>query len=1201
MRWIFLVIVSLISPHGFGASCGTLDATYSIYTNDDLEIENTITVNGNSVSGDHSASGIEPDGDVVSSSPSFPALDPSSFPSNSSDTEVDSDDPAISSSTEVFYKKVEVKKNASMSIVGDGPYHIDELKLGQGGSLTFDGGVYYIKKFDIEKNGRIFVNSAVTIHIGEEMKVEQGFGANVGGDPADFVVLLHSDAEFEIKKNAVYSGTVYGDDNGDVKIEQGVQFTGSLVSDGKVEIEKNVSLTLNSSQQTSVENVSTCSTGGSGSAGSCDAIPVSFPAYSSAELKVDRRVEINGNRIDDEDFGADTGLNLDGSTTTGSVVLPDFDPTSFPANSASTDLDEDDSPLDGTSAVFYDTIDVGNDQTFTFTGAGPFHIDELRVRDRATVNFSAGTYFIRNLDARNDSLMTVEYPTRIFTSDQVNLRDRADLNPSGEPHDVIVFVYANAKFETGHDSVVVATVLGKSNEKVKLDNRTDFTGLIVSEGKIELKDDVEITLTSEQLTRIGQESTCADASPASSVSYFVIGHDGAGINCLGETFTVTAKDSAGETVTDFAEAVTVATQTSNGSFSLSSGNGTFADDTGGDGLMTYTFDAADSGVATFTLDYQQGTNSFDLDSFLTDDSAVRDDDTEGNLVFAPTGFTVTQSALRNPPPATINDPITTQTAGTAFNMHLAAYGQSPTDGTCGVIEDYAGTQNLSFWVDYANPVSGTLVPTVDSSAIASSEGAASAQSVVFNNGQASVQVRYKDVGQIQLEMKDGDIRGGSSAFVVRPADIVVTAVQDSGGSANPGASAMNGSGFVTAGEAFTVRVEVRDSQGSLTPNYGNETMPEGLRIASARLVAPAGGFNGSANDGAMGNGTNFSAVSPTGTFENTVTSWDETGIIRLQASVADGNYLGTGDVSGTLSGNVGRFTSASFILTSGTTSGSCSNRTYMGQPALGISYSIEARGAGSNVLRNYDTTLVGSSNLASLSVVAENNDAGTDLSSRMSEPASLWVNGVRTAASSIESFSRLASPDGPFANLQLGVSLTDELDGLSLSNLNMNPNTSGSCASAGNCNAVSLGSTTEIYYGRLEVQNSFGAETAALEVPIRATVYNSSNFVVNSADGCTTYQTSGVSLSNYQDGLPTVSVLSPSSATNLSSGVSVAGSGIFLSSPGATNTGSVDVTYNAPNWLEFDWLGSGLQDPFGTAIFGTFRGHDKVIYWREVY
>ena len=47
-------------------------------------------------------------------------------------------------------------------------------------------------------------------------------------------------------------------------------------------------------------------------------------------------------------------------------------------------------------------------------------------------------------------------------------------------------------------------------------------------------------------------------------------------------------------------------------------------------------------------------------------------------------------ALTNPPPASINSPVATQTAGSTFPVYLTAYGQTPTDPQCGVIETYTG-------------------------------------------------------------------------------------------------------------------------------------------------------------------------------------------------------------------------------------------------------------------------------------------------------------------------------------------------------------------------------------------------------------------------------------------------------------------------------------------------------------------------------
>ncbi|WP_250656328.1 DUF6701 domain-containing protein [Alkalimarinus coralli] len=40
-------------------------------------------------------------------------------------------------------------------------------------------------------------------------------------------------------------------------------------------------------------------------------------------------------------------------------------------------------------------------------------------------------------------------------------------------------------------------------------------------------------------------------------------------------------------------------------------------------------------------------------------------------------------------------------------------------------------------------------------------------------------------------------------------------------------------------------------------------------------------------------------------------------------------------------------------------------------------------------------------------------------------------------------------------------------------------------------------------------------------------------------------------------------------------------------------------------WLKYDWDGSGsisgsVDAPSATATFGRYRGHDRIIYWREV-
>lgn len=59
--------------------------------------------------------------------------------------------------------------------------------------------------------------------------------------------------------------------------------------------------------------------------------------------------------------------------------------------------------------------------------------------------------------------------------------------------------------------------------------------------------------------------------------------------------------------------------------------------------------------------------------------------------------------------------------------------------------------------------------------------------------------------------------------------------------------------------------------------------------------------------------------------------------------------------------------------------------------------------------------------------------------------------------------------------------------------------------------------------------------------------------------------------------------------------------------PGAGNTGNFKVDIDLTNypWLLFDWNLDGDYSndtalPSAQFSFGSYRGHDRIIYWREV-
>lgn len=749
-------------------------------------------------------------------------------------------------------------------------------------------------------------------------------------------------------------------------------------------------------------------------------------------------------------------------------------------------------------------------------------------------------------------------------------------------------IYINGVLAASNSGTTNNT-LGELDTLYLGDNRTTYHPLGTANSADGTIDEVRIYSSVLTATAIAADRDATHICPASAVDHFDIDHDGAGISCLAEAVSVTAEDAVGAAVTDYAEGVTLDTGTGKGTWTLTTGNGSFTDASANDGVATYSFATSDNGVATFALSYTEGASPVNLTVSQTAAPGITDDDTEGVLPFAPSGFTLTQLALATPPPNPTGPDLSNVTAGDVFTVHVTAYGQTATDPVCGIIESYTGARNLDAWVSYDNPGSGTLVPTLNGAAAGASEAAATSHAVTFSSGRASFNAAYRDVGSIRLNLRDAAetpaITGATNNFIASPADFVVQSI-----AGNPGTTSATGPGFVAAGVAFPVTVHVVNSVGGLTPNYGNESPAEQIRLRPV-LVNPVTGAAGT-----IGNDTSLTGSG--GIYSGSTLHWSEAGSIRLQAGVADSQYLTATDVVGAASGVVGRFYPAAFEMVSGSVTAGC-GFVYAGQSALSVAYRIEARNVQGSVTTNYDAVLL-AGGVGALNFHAENADSGVDLGARLAGLADQWRNGVYEVNTSLGSFTRLAAPDGPFLALQLGVSLQGVLDGQTITARDQNPDTSGDCAGAANCTSRTVGGTTDVRHGRIRVAEAFGPETEPLDMTLLAEFWEGTRFALNNLDNCSTFTGTAVSLGNYTGGLPAVTVVSPLTSTVLSSGRNPTGTPLLLSAPGAGNTGTVDVTLGVPAWLQHNWSGSGDENPTGTAMYGRFRGHDNVIYWREV-
>jgi MSHA biogenesis protein MshQ len=688
----------------------------------------------------------------------------------------------------------------------------------------------------------------------------------------------------------------------------------------------------------------------------------------------------------------------------------------------------------------------------------------------------------------------------------------------------------------------------------------------------------------------------------SQVSYYGIDHSGPGLTCTAEPITISAYDANGALVAPNAGTqVTLSTSPATGSWVES----------------THTFLGTEN---TFVAYLRQPTPAT-LNINVTDGTYSESQTLDPSITFLDTGLKFYNSTGSNA--AIVN-----QRAGvTATTPVLRAVRTDSDTGACEA--RVTGTHTVNLGYECVNPttcIAGQTF-TLQGTGIAANNLNGSANrtpvSLTFNaSGEAPIPFTYSDVGRVRLHASlpltaSGNnpaitLAGTSGEFVVRPERLAVTAVQRSNGSNNPGGTTAAGTaaGFVAAGEAFKVVVQAQNANQQPTPNFGREIQSENnILLKEFALVHPVG-----ATLTALSNGTggNFAATTA-GSFENSNLRWNQVGSLTLRPELADNDYLGAGAPDYIVSNTVGRFYPHRFEMVSQSLNNSCDTFSYMSQQQLPLNYEIKALSETGAVLSNYGATY---GTLPSLTYVAENANAGNgaSLSSRVSETsAKIWSEGVLTVGTNA-TFNRAAAPDGPYPDLNIGLILTDTFDARELANKDMNAGAVGVCTGA-SCNARQLNATPlNLRFGRLRLDDAFGPGTADLPVNFITEYWFGNRFIQNLDDSCTQVLRSAITY-------PAGSILTASNLTVGLTGGSTTGTydsmsatdiifsdgdaGHSFSAPGANATGTfpVNVDLTSYPWLRFDWNGDGVYTdaslPTAEFGFGQYRGHDRIIYWRE--
>ncbi len=355
----------------------------------------------------------------------------------------------------------------------------------------------------------------------------------------------------------------------------------------------------------------------------------------------------------------------------------------------------------------------------------------------------------------------------------------------------------------------------------------------------------------------------------------------------------------------------------------------------------------------------------------------------------------------------------------------------------------------------------------------------------------------------------------------------------------PQGNTPSGGVLAAAGAPFTAIVGVRNLEGDLTPNYGNEIAPEGIKITASTLVAPAGGRNGTNNDGAIGNNRSFAPIAPSGSFKGENFDYQTAPTIAVTAKNAAGgttqNYDGAWAKLSAAS-----LTALDYDVATGSLSAGAPNAPTVTQAVLGV---------GSLTFNN-----------------------GPQLS-----------------------FLRSA-PEAPlYADISLGLNVFDQDSVGSPSN----PVAFGS-ATAGW--GIAFSSGKELRYGRAVLVNAHGSDLLPLPVPLRTQYYDGAHFIDHTSDSCTIGFTANLSMTPNPGGLASTSrVFGDLISAQFQAGDG--GLELSATGSGNMGYFDLQYDLTSLWWLRGDWDGDSTwdDDPASRATFGIYKGPDMLIYSREIY